>query len=96
MMLFTNLELKVGKTMKQIILFLTVVLITACSTSTVINDTTTYAVVENIHNSNSSKYKYVVTAWQYQPKIKKYEIHTDSLYKINSFIKIKNKQLKEK
>lgn len=89
-----NLELKVGKTMKKIILFLTVVLITACSTSTVINDTVAYAVVEDIHYSNCKEYKYIVTAWQYQPKLKKYEIRTDSLYKMNSFITLKNKEVK--
>ena len=39
--------------------------------------------------STSKEYKYTAIAWQYKPKVKKYVIHTDSLYNIGDWIEIK-------
>ena len=65
------------------------VLLTACGTTTIIVDTKKYAKVEDIVSSKSKNYKYTAIAWQYKPKVRKYIIHTDSLYNIGDWIEIK-------
>ena len=69
------------------ILFLFTVLATSCATT--INDVRSYAKVEEAYASHSTKYKYYVVAWRYQPTIKKYIIKTDSLYMKGSIVEIK-------
>ena len=64
------------------------VLLTACGTSTII-DVNRTAKIEDIIKSPKKEYKYRVIAWQYKPKVKKYVIHTDSLYNIGDWIEIK-------
>jgi uncharacterized protein YxeA len=74
--------------MKKIVILLMAVVLTACGTTTIVN-TKKYAKVEDIMYSKSSNYKYTAIAWQYKPKVKKYIIHTDSLYSIGNWIEIK-------
>ena len=74
--------------MKKIVMLLMAVVLTACGTTTIVN-TKKYAKVEDIMYSKSSNYKYTAIAWQYKPKVKKYIIHTDSLYSIGNWIEIK-------
>ena len=64
------------------------VILTSCGTTTTI-DAKRYAKVEDIKFSTSKEYKYIAVAWQYKPKVKKYVIHTDSLYSIGDWIEIK-------
>jgi hypothetical protein len=73
---------------KVITLLLMTVLLTACGTTTIV-DTKRYARVEDIKYSTSKEYKYTAIAWQYKPKVKRYVIHTDSLYNIGDWIEIK-------
>lgn len=72
------------------ILFLFIILATSCAT-TVVHDIKSYAQVEEVYSSHSTKYKYYVIAWRYKPTIKKYVIKTDSLYRKGSIVEIKNK-----
>ena len=74
--------------MKKIVMLLMAVVLTACGTTTVV-ETKKYAKIEDIMYSKSNNYKYTAIAWQYKPKVKKYVIHTDSLYSIGSWIEIK-------
>ena len=67
------------------------VILTACGTTTIVDKR--FAKVEDIKYSTSKEYKYTAIAWQYKPKVKKYVIHTDSLYSIGDWIEIKNKHL---
>lgn len=76
--------------MKKILFLLITIILSSCATTT-INETKSYAKVEEIYGSFSSRYKYKVIAWRYKPTIKKYVIKTDSLYKKGSIIEIKNK-----
>ena len=76
------------KKRKVITLLLMAVLLTACGTSTII-DVNRTAKIEDIIKSPKKEYKYRVIAWQYKPKVKKYVIHTDSLYNIGDWIEIK-------
>ena len=76
------------KKRKVITLLLMAVILTACGTTTVV-DIKRYAKVEDIKYSTSKEYKYKAVAWQYKPKVKKYVIHTDSLYSIGNWIEIK-------
>jgi hypothetical protein len=73
---------------KVITLLLMAVLLTACGTTTIVN-TRRFVKVEDIVSSTSKEYKYKAVAWQYKPKVKKYVIHTDSLYGIGNWIEIK-------
>jgi hypothetical protein len=73
---------------KVITLLLMTVLLTACGTTTIV-DTKRLVKVEDIKFSTSKEYKYTAIAWQYKPKVKKYVIHTDSLYNIGEWIEIK-------
>ena len=72
---------------KVITLLLIAVLLTACATTIVVDKR--YANVEDIKYSTSKEYKYTAIAWQYKPKVKRYVIHTDSLYSIGNWIEIK-------
>jgi hypothetical protein len=74
--------------MKKIVILLMAVVLTACGTTTIV-DTKKYVKVEDIKSSTSKEYKYIAIAWQYKPKVKKYVIHTDSLYNIGEWIEIK-------
>ena len=77
--------------MKKIILLLmAAAIMAACGTTTIV-DTKRYVKVEDIIPSTSKEYKHKVIAWRYKPSIKKYVIHTDSLYNIGDWIEIKNK-----
>lgn len=76
--------------MKKIVILLMAVVLTACGTTTIV-DTKKYVKVEDIMYSKSNNYKYTAIAWQYKPKVKKYVIHTDSLYSIGNWIEIKKK-----
>ena len=69
-------------------MLLMAVVLTACGTTTIV-DTKKYVKVEDIKFSTSKEYKYTAIAWQYKPKIKKYVIHTDSLYNIGEWIELK-------
>jgi hypothetical protein len=73
---------------KVITLLLMTVLLTACGTTTIV-DTKRLVKVEDIKFSTSKEYKYTAIAWQYKPKVKKYVIHTDSLYNIGEWIELK-------
>jgi hypothetical protein len=74
--------------MKKVIMILLIaVLLTSCAT-TIVN-TKRLVKVEDIKYSTSKEYKYTAIAWQYNPKVKKYIIHTDSLYNIGEWIEIK-------
>jgi len=73
---------------KVITLLLMAVILTACGTTTIV-DTKKYVKVEDIKYSTSKEYKYIAIAWQYKPKVKKYVIHTDSLYNVGDWIEIK-------
>jgi len=75
--------------MKKILFLLITIILASCATT--INDVKTYAKVEEVYGSFSSRYKYKVIAWRYKPTIKKYIIKTDSLYQKGSIIEIKNK-----
>ena len=76
------------KKRKVITLLLMAVLLTACGTSTII-DVNRTAKIEDIIESPKKEYKYRAIAWQYEPKIKKYIVYTDSLYAIGDLIEIK-------
>ena len=69
-------------------MLLIVVVLTACGTTTVVN-TKRFVKVEDIKYSTSKEYKYTAIAWQYKPKVKRYIIHTDSLYSVGDWIEIK-------
>ena len=75
------------KKRKVITLLLTAVLLTACGTTTIVD--TRFAKVEDIKYSTSKGYKYTAIAWQYKPKVRKYIVKTDSLYRIGDLVKIK-------
>jgi hypothetical protein len=75
--------------MKKILFLLITIILASCATT--INDVKSYAKVEEVYGSFSSRYKYKVIAWRYKPTIKKYVIKTDSLYQKGSIIEIKNK-----
>jgi hypothetical protein len=74
--------------MKKIVILLMAVVLTACGTTTIVG-TKKLVKVEDIKYSTSKEYKYTAIAWQYNPKVKKYVIHTDSLYNIGEWIEIK-------
>jgi len=76
------------KKRKVITLLLTAVLLTACGASTII-DVNRTAKIEDIIKSPKKEYKYIAIAWQYEPKIKKYIVYTDSLYNIGDWIELK-------
>jgi outer membrane biogenesis lipoprotein LolB len=76
------------KKIKVITLLLMAILLTACGITTIV-DTKRFAKVENIKYSTSKEYKYTAIAWQYNPKVKRYIVHTDSLYNIGDWIEIK-------
>ena len=48
-----------------------------------------FAKIEDIKYSTSKEYKYTAIAWQYKPKVKRYVIHTDSLYSIGDWVELK-------
>ena len=73
--------------MKKILFLVITIILASCATT--INDVKSYAKVEEVYGSFSSRYKYKVIAWRYKPTIKKYVIKTDSLYKKGSIIEIK-------
>ncbi len=68
----------------------------ACGGTVTITDTTRYAKVEDIMASNNKKYRYTIVAWQMTPDIKRYIIHSDSLYNIGDNIEIRNREIKNK
>lgn len=72
--------------MKKILFLFITIIFASCATT--INDVKSYAKVEEVYGSFSSRYKYKVIAWRYKPTIKKYVIKTDSLYKKGSIIEI--------
>ena len=74
--------------MKKIVILLMAAIMSACGTSTII-DVNRTAKIEDIIESPKKEYKYRAIAWQYEPKIKKYIVYTDSLYAIGDLIKIK-------
>jgi hypothetical protein len=74
--------------MSKIFILLMAVLLTACGTTTIVN-TRRFVKVEDIVSSTSKEYKYKAVAWQYKPRVKKYIIHTDSLYNIGNWVEIK-------
>jgi hypothetical protein len=76
---------------KVITLLLMAVILTACGTTTIVD--TRFAKVEDIKFSTSKEYKYTAIAWQYKPKVKKYVIHTDSLYNVGEWIELKKIKL---
>ena len=75
--------------MKKILFLVITIILASCATT--INDVKSYAKVEEVYGSFSSRYKYKVIAWRYKPTIKKYVIKTDSLYQKGSIVEIKNK-----
>ena len=75
--------------MKKVIMMLLIaVLLTACGTTTILN-AKRFARVEDIKSSTSKECKYTVIAWQYKPKVRKYIVKTDSLYRIGDLVEIK-------
>ena len=75
------------KKIKVITLLLMAVILTACGTTTIVD--TRFAKVEDIKYSTSKEYKYTAIAWQYKPKVRKYIVKTDSLYRIGDWVEIK-------
>ena len=76
--------------MKKIFLLLMAVIMASCSTTTiVVNRKAKMAKVKEIIVSPKKEYKYRMIAWQYEPRIKKYKVYTDSLYNIGDWIEIK-------
>ena len=75
------------KKRKVITLLLMAVLLTACGTTTIVDKK--FAKVEDIKYSTSKEYKYTAIAWQYKPKVRKYIVKTDSLYRIGDWVEIK-------
>ena len=82
--------------MSRIIFFMAVFVLAACGGTVTITDTTRYAKVEDIIASNNKKYRYTIVAWQKTPDIKRYIIHSDSLYNIGDNIEIRNREIKSK
>jgi hypothetical protein len=74
--------------MKKIVILLMAIVMTACGTTTIV-DVKKFAKVEDIKSSTSKDYKYTAIAWQYKPKVRKYIVHTDSLYNIGDLIEIR-------
>ena len=68
----------------------------ACGGTVTITDTTRYAKVEDVMASNNKMYRYTIVAWQRTPDIKRYIIHSDSLYNIGDNIEIRNREIKNK
>ena len=64
------------------------VILTSCGTTTIV-DTKRFAKVEDIKYSTSKEYKYKAVAWQYKPKVRKYIVKTDSLYRIGDLVELK-------
>lgn len=72
---------------RKVITLLMAVILTACGTTTIVD--TRYAKVEDIKYSTSKEYKYTAITWQYKPKVRKYIVKTDSLYRIGDLVEIK-------
>ena len=73
--------------MKKVVILLMAVILTACGTTTIVDKR--FAKVEDIKSSTSKEYKYKAVAWQYKPKVRKYIVKTDSLYRIGDLVEIK-------
>ena len=76
--------------MKKIFLLLMIAIMASCSTTTiVVNERAKMARIKEIIVSPKKEYKYRMTAWQYEPRLKRYTVYTDSLYNIGDWIEIK-------